>query len=132
MTSVWDDPAIKANDDYVKFENPGDKVVGTILDISVHTFPDGKKAPKLVIRTDGGDERVLTAGQTMLLRRLAELRPDVGDRIAVLFERVEKRDGGKTMKVFQVEVARQGAPAGDTVAAPEAPVASGVSASDLL
>lgn len=130
--SVWDDPAIKANDDYVKFENPGDKVVGTILDISVHTFPDGKKAPKLVIREDDGDERVLTAGQTMLLRRLGELRPDVGDRIAVVFERVERRDGGKTMKHFQVEVARQGAPAGDTVAAPAALAASGVSASNLL
>ena len=130
--SVWDDPELKANDDYVKWETPGDKIVGTLLAVTKHTFPDGKVAPKLTIRTDEGNERVLTAGQVMLARRLGELRPGPGDRIAIVYERDERRDGGKSLKVLQVEVARQGAPAGDTVAAPAAPAASGVSASNLL
>lgn len=107
--SIWDDPSLSTGD-YVKFENVGDEIVGTILDVSVHTWPeDGSKSPKLVIDTTDG-ERVLTAGQVQLKVKLAEARPEAGDRIKIVHTSVEKRSGGKTLKHFDVTVQRGTAP----------------------
>jgi len=116
--SIWDDPTIRPTGEYVKFENVGDSVAGEVLAITVHTFEDGKRAPKLVIRTDSGEERTVTAGQMQLAAKLAEARPEAGDRIAIVHTGVERRSGGKTLKQFDVTVKR-GAP-------------SKVAASDLI
>lgn len=133
-SNVWDNPAL-ASHEYVKFVNEGDKIVGTILDISVQTFDSQngpKVCPQLIIQEDGADEpRTLTAGQVQLKAKLAELRPNVGDRIAVALTKIEPRGGGKTLKHFTVETAAGTAPAAAPAAAPPAS-ASGVSASSLL
>lgn len=105
MTSIWDDPAVKPTGDYIKFENVGDTVSGIVLDASIHTFEDGKRAAKLVIRTNDGD-RTLTAGQMQLAAKLSEARPNVGDKLTISFVGVEKRAGGKTLKQFTVAVVR--------------------------
>lgn len=102
--SIWDDPEVQVNDDYVRWETPGDAVTGTVVFITKHTFPDGKVAPQLNIEDADGNVRILTAGQMQLKAKLGELRPEVGDTIYVKFERTEKRDGGKTLKVFDVRV----------------------------
>lgn len=109
MTSVWDDPEIAVANDYVKFENVGDFVSGTVTAVQVHRFDDGKVAPKLIIETDEGDEKALTAGQVKLRAALSEQRPEAGDHIKVTFTEEEKRPGGKTLKHFNVEVTRGGA-----------------------
>jgi len=101
--SIWDDPSIRTGGDYVKFENPGDNVNGTLTHIGIHTFEDGKRAAKLIINTADG-EMTLTAGQVQLASKLAEARPEVGDHIDITFTRSEKRAGGKTLKHFAVEV----------------------------
>lgn len=117
MSSIWDDPAL-ASGDYIKFETVGDKVAGTIQAIGLHTWDDGKVDPKLTILEDGETEpRVLTAGQARLKAELARLRPNVGDRIAIVFTSVEKRAGGKTLKHFDVNVGPGRSP---TAAAPSA------------
>ena len=103
--SIWDDPELKPAGNYVRFEQPGEKIAGTILAIRKHTFPDGKVAAELIIRKDDGEEVTVTAGQVMLARKLAELRPAEGDRIGIAFTQVEKRDGGKTLKHFEVQMA---------------------------
>jgi hypothetical protein len=105
MSSIWDDPAVKPSSDFVKFETVGDSVSGTVLDVSIHTFEDGKRAAKLIIRTSEGD-RTLTAGQMQLGAKLAEARPNVGDTLTINFVGVEKRAGGKTLKQFTVAVVR--------------------------
>lgn len=102
--SIWDNPEIRSGGDFVKFENVGDNVVGEITGLTVHTWDDGSKCPKLFIRTDEGDEKVLTASQVGLKIKLGELRPNEGDRIAITFTNVEKRPGGKTLKHFDVKV----------------------------
>ena len=121
--NIWDDPSL-ANGDYVKFVDPGDKIVGKIVALSIHQWDDGKPpCPKLTILEDGESEpRILTAGQAQLKSKLAELRPSVGDRIAIVFRAVEKRDGGRTLKLFDVETG------------PSAPVVApaGVPATSLL
>jgi len=121
--NIWDDPSL-ASGDYVKFVDPGDKIVGRIVALSIHQWEDGKPpCPKLTILEDGETEpKILTAGQAQLKSKLAELRPAVGDRIGIVFREVEKRPGGKTLKLFDVEVGPSTTPA--------APV--GVPATSLL
>jgi len=104
-TSIWDDPSIAANSDYIKFENIGDTVTGVIVDIGIQTWADGSKSPKLILRTKTGD-RVLTASQVQLKNKLAEKRPEKGDTLKVTLEGVDKLQGGKTLKKFDVVVKR--------------------------
>jgi hypothetical protein len=99
---LWDEFASSGN--YVKFENVGDSVAGTITSIRRHTFDDGKVVPQIEITTDEGEEVTLTAGQIKLKQELTELRPVVGDHLYVVYSKVEKRAGGKTLKHFVVDV----------------------------
>lgn len=123
-TSVWDDPEIKASGDFVKFEAIGDTVSGTVTGVRAHRFDDGKVVPQVLLVTDDGEEKTMTAGQVQLKAKLAEERPESGDHIKVTLSDVEKRAGGKTLKHFDVVVTRGGKPATAPVAA--APVAAGV------
>lgn len=118
--SIWDDPDVKVNDDYIKFEAVGDTAAGTIVSIRKHTFEDGKVVPQVIIRDDAdGEERTITAGQVRLKAELAEKRPEPGDHLRVTLSQIEKRQGGKTLKHFDVEVVR-----GGTAPAPAQPSAA--------
>lgn len=117
--SIWDDPELKINSDYIKFENPGDTASGTITAIRAHKFDDGNVVPQIILNTTDG-EKTVTAGQMQLKALLAEKRPNVGDHITITFTEIEKRSGGKTLKKFDVQV---GAPvATATAPAPQAAV----------
>lgn len=107
--TIWDDPELKMNSDFVKFETPGDTIIGSILSIGKHTFPDGKKAPQILLDTDGG-ERTLTVGQFKLRELFDEQRPAVGDRIKVTYTEMERLTGGKTLKHFTLAVSKGAAP----------------------
>jgi hypothetical protein len=131
MTDIWDTPELKIATDYIRFEEPGDSVVGEVLDIRIHHWNDGTTSPQLLLLVDG-EEKSLTAGQYQLKAKLAELRPQVGDTIRVVFDGIEKRAGGKTLKLFSLDVKRAsgvslgGVPATATpapAAAPAAPAA---------
>ena len=108
--SVWDDPSLSMNTDYVAFENEGDTIEGCITGIYAHTFTDGKVAPKLMLDTDQG-QKILTAGQYQLRQKLSDLRPQIGDTITVTFTGMNNLGGGKTMKLFDVIVVKGGKPA---------------------
>jgi hypothetical protein len=113
--SIWDDPELKINSDYIKFENPGDTASGTIVAIRAHKFDDGNVVPQIILNTADG-EKTVTAGQMQLKAMLADKRPNVGDHITITFTEVEKRSGGKTLKKFDVQV-------GATATAPPAATA---------
>lgn len=104
--SVWDDPEIRSGGDFVKLENIGDTISGTVQAVRVHRFDDGKVAPQVLLVTDDGEERTLTAGQVRLKAALAEERPETGDHVTVTLTDIEKRAGGKTLKHFDVTVTR--------------------------
>jgi hypothetical protein len=127
--SIWDDPELKINSDYIKFENPGDTAAGTIVAIRAHKFDDGNVVPQIILNTADG-EKTVTAGQMQLKAMLAEKRPNVGDHITITFTEVEKRSGGKTLKKFDVQV---GAPvATATAPAPQTTVtADGLTAEQI-
>ena len=108
--SVWDDPEMRIASDYAKFEVIGDTVSGTVTGVYAHRFDDGKVVPKIMLDTAEG-EVALTAGQVRLKAELSEKRPEVGDTLTVTLTEVEKRAGGKTLKHFDVVVAKSGTPA---------------------
>jgi hypothetical protein len=122
--SMWDEIGI-ASGDFVKFENVGDTVTGTVTALGVKLWDDGTKSPQLELDTDDGS-KTLTAGQVRLKLALAEQRPEVGDRIRVELTQIEKRNGGKTLKHFDVKVQRGSAGAAPApAAAAAAPAANG-------
>jgi len=104
--SIWDDPELRTSSDYVSFENVGDKVAGTIINIKAHRFDDGKVVPQLLLDVNG-EEKTVTAGQVRLKAALAEKRPEPGDAITIELTDIEKRAGGKTLKHFDVQIGAQ-------------------------
>lgn len=114
--SVWDSPGMNVGGDYIKFDQIGDNVTGTIIEVTVKRWDDGTISPQLLLDTADGVKTV-TAGQVRLKAALAEQRPEKGDRITIRLSDIERRSGGKTLKHFDVTVQRAGAPA--------APAASG-------
>ena len=119
--SIWDDPDLRVSNDYVSFENVGDSVAGTIINIRAHKFEDGKTVPQLLLDVDG-EEKTVTAGQVRLKAALAEKRPEPGDAITITLTEIEKRAGGKTLKHFDVQIGAQA-----MAAATAAPAAGGAS-----
>lgn len=107
--SVWDDPDLRVGGEFVKFENVGDTVSGTVNAVRAHRFDDGSVAPQILLTTDDGEERTVTAGQVRLKAELATQRPEPGDHVVIQFTQEEKRSGGKTLKHFTVQVTRGGA-----------------------
>lgn len=117
---IWDTPGMSAvSGAYVKWEEPGETVIGDVTGVTLGEDLNGRPCPVISLRTDDGDDRIISASQAMLKGEMARLRPVVGDRIKVSFDRTEKRDGGKTLKVFTVAVTPGGAKG--TVAAVEEP-----------
>lgn len=117
-TDFWSDPEMFSSGDFIKFDNVGDTVSGTITGVRKHMFEDGKVVPQIELDTQDG-AKTLTAGQVRLKAALAEKRPGVGDLLTVTLTGIEKRAGGKTLKEFSVVVGPV-APA----AAPAAPAAA--------
>lgn len=101
--SIWDEPEFRDGGEYVKFENVGDTITGTIVAIRAMTWEDGTKSPQIILDCEG-IERTVTAGQVRLKAALAEKRPEAGDFISITFTSLEKRSGGKTLKHFDVVV----------------------------
>lgn len=119
----WDD--YKGGGDFVTFQNIGDSVSGEILSIRVGKDFNGNPCPELLLKTDDGAEKTLTAGQKVLQSALAEERPEVGDRIGIIYSGVGDAKPGKApAKLFDVAVKRQGSS--------PAASASGVSAESLV
>jgi len=107
-----------------KFEQIGSSIAGEIINIRRAEF-DGKAIPELWLTTADGDRSVL-CGQANLMTQLLEIRPIIGDRIAIQYVKPEKTSGGYTAKIFDVEVKRAD---GSTVDPAPAPATS---AADLL
>lgn len=122
-SSIWDSADLAIGGDYIKFEDAGDTVSGIVTAVRAHRFDDGKAVPQIILTDDEtGEDRTMTAGQIRLKIALAEQRPEAGDHLKVTLTGVEKRPGGKTLKLFDVQVSKGGKPANGTAA----PAANGV------
>lgn len=107
--SVWDNPDLQPpTEDYVRLDNVGDGFVGQVTKVMAQHFDDGTVAPQLTFIDEGdGEERSWTAGQIMSKKRLAELRPEPGDRISVRLTEIIKK-GNKTYKTTDIQVLARG------------------------
>lgn len=115
----WDNPQVKPESgEFFKFANVGDTITGYVTALQVKTWPDGSASPQLVLDTPDADGVVVTCGQTQLKAKLHEQRPAVGDQVYIKFTEEEKRQGGKTLKHFDVRVKKVEA---KPVAASDAP-----------
>jgi hypothetical protein len=123
MDDIWDDKEVFTSGDYVKFDQPGDTITGTITAIGKQVFERGDVALRIELDTAEGP-KTLTAGQYRLKAALKEQRPSVGNVLTVTFTSLEKLSGGKTLKHFDVVVGGNGhapaapAPAAAPAAAP--------------
>lgn len=90
--------------DYVKFNEVGDQVIGVIKEVREGKDFNRQPCPELVLETDDG-EKTLTAGQVRLKAELAEKRPQVGDKIRVVYSGVgDAKPGNAPPKLFTVDV----------------------------
>jgi hypothetical protein len=107
-----------------KFVNIGDKIEGEILSISTTTFGGtADPTPVLSIKKSDGTINDLTASQTVLCSRLAEVGPDVGDFISIEFTGLaEAKPGRSPAKLFEVTVTPKTLANGATLAAVPATV----------
>ena len=113
--STFDYDNYTGSSDYVSWNNPGDEVVGTIKEVREGSDYNGDACPELVLEIGDGGELTLTAGQAMLKTLLAEHRPQVGNKIRVIYTGDEKTDRGGTKKLFTLDVKQ-----GQTI--PEGPI----------
>lgn len=97
------------NGNFAKWENPGDELVGDVVGKGLGDDLNGHSVPQIVVATDDGSEITVTASQAQLKAKLMEARPAVGDRVKITYTRNEKRDGGKTLKHFEVVLKKGGA-----------------------
>lgn len=130
MSNPWDE--FSAGGDFVEFNNVGDSITGTIVNISAKRWDDGKVSPQLGLRQDDGTEVTLTAGWVMLVKELKEKAPNVGDRIKVTM--TGKGPKPKETRSWSVEILGAAATPTATPAPPSAPapVASAVAAGSPL
>jgi hypothetical protein len=91
--------------DWVQFKEVGDGVIGVIKAIREGQDFNQNPCPELIIETDDGEEKTLTAGQVMLKAALAEKAPQVGDKIRVVYSSIGvARPGKAPAKMFTVDV----------------------------
>jgi hypothetical protein len=101
-----------------KFESIGDKIVGIVTKVRITTFGGtAERTPELWLDLDDGTARAVAASQARLKNLLAEHKPRVGDRIAIVYTGDgEKKPGKSAPKLFDVVVKR-----GDSAVAVGAP-----------
>lgn len=99
----WDE--FKQTGDWVRFDNVGDGIIGVIKALRQGTDFNNNPCPELVIETEDGDEKTVTAGQVLLKAALAEKQPQVGDKIRIVYSGVGDAKPGKApAKQFTVDV----------------------------
>lgn len=112
MPGFWDKwkPSDDADDPYVRFPTAGTTVKGIITKLGSTDF-GGREAlpvPVVHLKTKGG-EKILNASQKVLLSKLAELSPEVGDGLEVTYtgDAPNALPGRNPAKLFNVRVVPQ-------------------------
>jgi hypothetical protein len=104
----WDKWKTDDDDDpNVRFMTAGQEVEGVIEEISSTRFGPGKPLfPVLNIKTGSGAVKIVTADKVVLLKRLVEAGPEVGDHILITYqgESPNSKPGQNPAKLFDVVV----------------------------
>lgn len=112
MAGYWDKwkQPDDADDPYVRFPTPGTKVKGIITKLGSTDFGgrESVPVPVLHLKTKTG-EKILNASQKVLLSKLADLSPEVGDGLEVEYigDAPNALPGRNPAKLFNVRVVPQ-------------------------
>lgn len=123
--------------DSFKFDTVGKSIAGTISNLRVTDFGGtADKSPELWITKDDGEQLSVVATQTRLKQLLAQERPNVGDRIAIVYtgDGERTKPGFNPPKQFDVVVKRaaDSTPAAATAEPQPVGATAGPAAADLV
>lgn len=93
-----DKPSMSAR--RVQFDNKGDVLEGHLVEKATLTSKDGKPFKKYTFKTEEGI--VSTLGSHQLDTGLSQV--EVGSLVRVTYQGVKRLNGGKSVKLFDVEV----------------------------
>jgi hypothetical protein len=96
----------KYSSDFVKFEEVGNRVEGTLLGVAEETGTSGDSYPVLKLDTHEGECRI-RASQYKLKELLAVKDPQDGDWLEIELTGFEQASKGK-MKIFRLDVTPNG------------------------
>lgn len=115
MTSIdYDDPNLWGSGAFFKFSNPGDKISGNIVEVTVKHWDatddsPAKQSPVFHLEQNDGSIIEVTISHSDLKKQIREMRPQIGQWIGIKFNRT-------VGKVFLFDVViNAGRPAGTTV-----------------
>lgn len=96
---------------------PGDKVIGTIVEISEAPGTDFGAYPLITIEQDDGTEIAVHAFHSVLRNELESKQPSEGDRIGIRYAgKVAGKSGGRDYESYRVVLERVTPRATDTPA----------------
>lgn len=128
-TDPWDDFEPTSDGQFVRFDTPGQTIVGTIVRRESGTNFDGDPVPQLVLDTDDGTQ-IVTGSTVNLRQQMLAHRDDLipGARIRLTYTGVGVAKPGKAApKLFTLEVKAGDPPApakkAKAAPAPAAPAA---------
>ena len=90
--------------------DPGDKLVGEIVELGQRSGYDDELYPIVTVRQDDGVELAAHCFHTVLRNELAKLRPQVGQRVAIRYDG-QKDPGGGRSRYHSYRVATDSVPA---------------------
>lgn len=128
-THPWDDIPNTGGGTYFKFRDKGDSIKGTVTAIRKGTDFDGNPAPEMDVQCPDGETFTVTCDKAQLKRQILDLRPNVGDTVAIVYTDDERTAQGGSMKCFDVAVKPGDGPLADPTPAAAAKPAS---AADLI
>ena len=85
--------------DFIKLENPGDKITGRLLSKVPTDMKKGGKINKYTLRTD--DNKLVSFLGSKYLDDLM-FNVHVGTNVYIVYDHDQELDGGNLMKIFQV------------------------------
>ena len=118
-SDIYDDPAFREDeDDFIRMEQVGDGVQGTIVEI---VKLDAKFGPvlKYTLKLSSGREASFLAGSKNLKGQLHSMRPRSGDWLDIKLVELRPTTMGSPLKVFTVEVIPAGSRPQAAAAPPE-------------
>ncbi len=103
-TKVRPDPVADAEKQAPKgfrFEHAGDTISGRVTGFSSFTHEEFGTSPVIHLDTSHGEDTVYVLGR-VLLSRLQDLRPQVGDEIRISYTGDSRSKDGNRMRLFDV------------------------------
>jgi hypothetical protein len=95
--------------------NPGDKLIGTVVDVDLRASDYGDPYPIVTVQRDDGTEAAFHGFHTVARRELAKKQPQFGDQIGIKYvgKGEPAKPGMSGAELYKIVVEHDDAPAVD-------------------